>query len=88
MSGRGRSTSARFRGRRPAAADSPIAVDVVVERELLAGLDVPLGKDTHAYPLADGPFRDVAVGIATVVRKAADAALLRGIDELQRRQRG
>lgn len=41
---------------------APIAIDVVVEGELLMLLDIPLGEDAHAHPVADRPLRDIAVG--------------------------
>lgn len=61
---------------------APIAIDIVVEGELLVLLDVSLGEDAHAHTVADRPLRDVAVGGAGMVREASDAATLGCVDEL------
>lgn len=63
-----------------------VSVHVVVEDQLLASFDAPLGKDTHAQLLADNPFVHVAVGIAGVIAEAAEIALLGRIDELVLRE--
>ena len=62
---------------------APVSVYIVVERKFLELLDVTVGKDAHADMFANGPFRDVAVWTAAVIRKAANSASLRGIDELE-----
>src|SRR5690606_3726481 len=50
--------------------------EVVVERDLLAGLDVPDGVDVDVAVLGDG----LAVGVARVVDPAGDVALARAVD--------
>lgn len=40
-----------------------VPVNVVVENELLASFDVPLGKYAHTEFIADHPFIDVAIGV-------------------------
>lgn len=59
-----------------------VPVDVIVEGQLLVLLNIALCKDAHAHPLAYSPFRNVAVGVAAVVGKAPDAAVLGCVDEL------
>ena len=61
-----------------------IAVDVVVERQLLAGDDLSLGEDAHAQLAADDPFRDVAVWPARVIQETTETAFARGVDVLVR----
>ena len=62
---------------------SPIPIHIIIKRQLFILLHIPLRKDPHPYFRADGPFRDVAVGVAGVVREAADPAAFGGVDELQ-----
>lgn len=64
--------------------DEPISIHVVVEGEFLPVCYSPLGENPHANRLADEPFRDETVGIATVICKATDSAFLRCVDELER----
>ena len=66
----------------PRRADGRVCSDAPGELFIL--LDIPLGKYAHAHFGADGPFCDVAVWIAAVVRETPFAPALRGIDELSR----
>lgn len=59
-----------------------VTVDIVVEDELLAGFDVPLRKDTHPELFAHDPLVHVAIGIARVIAKPGEVALLGRVDEL------
>lgn len=47
-----------------------VSINIVVERQFLASLDLALYKDTHAKLVTDYPFVDVTVGITRVVAKA------------------
>lgn len=62
--------------------DAPVAVNIVVERQLLVHLDIALREDAHAHLAADGPLGDDAVRLARVVEEASLAAFLRGVDKL------
>lgn len=59
-----------------------VAVDIVVEHELLTGADGAAGKNAHAQLLAHHPLVDITVGIARMVAEPAQVALLSGIDKL------
>lgn len=60
---------------------STISVDVVVENQLLACLDVALGKDAHPQFVAHHPFVNIAVGVARVIAKATQITFLGSINE-------
>lgn len=60
----------------------PVSIDIVVESELLVLQYGPLGKDSHSHSIPNGPFCDVTVGVAAVVRESPDSALLGGVDKL------
>lgn len=64
--------------------DAPIAINVVVERQLLVHLDIALREDPHAHLTTDSPFGDDAIGVARVVEEATLSAFLRRVDELRR----
>ena len=61
---------------------SPVAVDVIVERELLVLLDRAIRKYAHSDVLSDGPFCDEAVRVTGMVREPADTTAFRRVDEL------
>lgn len=61
----------------------PVSIDVVIEGQFFVLRYDPLGKDPHSHSIPDGPFCDVAVGVATVIREPPDAAFLSRVDELQ-----
>lgn len=84
---RGQSTAQRESATGEGAQDAPVAVDVVVERELLVLLDGALGKDAHAHLAPDGPLCDDAVWVARVVEEPPLAALLGCVDELRHARR-
>jgi hypothetical protein len=48
----------------PEERNSPVAIDVIVERELLVLLDRAIRENAHSDVLSDGPLCDVAVRIA------------------------
>jgi hypothetical protein len=60
----------------------PIAIDVIVERELFVLVDVSFGEYTHAYPFSDDPFGNIAVGIARVISESTFATAFCCIDVL------
>lgn len=60
----------------------PVSIDVVIEGQLLVPTDGPLGENPHSNSVPDGPFCDVAVGIAAVVCEPSDPAFLRRVNEL------
>jgi hypothetical protein len=66
------------------ASNSPVAIDIVIERQLFVLLDGTVSKYAHANMASDSPFGDIAVGTAAVVRKPADAPSLGGIDKLRK----
>lgn len=66
----------------------PIAVDVVVERQLFVLLDRTVGEDAHPDVVPDSPLRDIAVGITAMVSESTDTATLRGVDVLGTSQQG
>jgi hypothetical protein len=55
----------------------PVSIDVVVERELLFSLDVPLGKNPHTDAFSDDPFGNVAVGVAGMICESTFATAFR-----------
>ena len=61
---------------------SPVAVDVIVERELLVLLDRAIRKYAHSDVLSDGPFCDEAIRVTGMVREPADTTAFRRVDEL------
>lgn len=66
----------------------PIAIDVVVERQLLPLLDWAVGEDAHPDVVSNSPLRHIAVGIAAVVGEPADTATFRSVDILRRKSGG
>ena len=62
--------------------NAPIAVDVVVERQLLVSLDIPLGEDAHPHMVPHCPLRHIAVGVTAVVREPPNASAFGRIDKL------
>ena len=60
----------------------PVSVNVVVERQLLVLQYGPLGKNPHSHLVANGPFCDIAIGVATVVCESPDPAFFSRVDEL------
>lgn len=59
-----------------------ITVDIIVEGELFVLPYVPFGENAHAQSVFYYPLGNVAVWIATVIRKSANITLLSRIDEL------
>ena len=64
--------------------DLPVTIDIVVERQLFVLLNRPVGEDAHSDAVANGPLRDVAIWVTTVVGKPANTTALRRVDELSR----
>ena len=62
----------------------PVSVDIVVEREFLVLLDVPVCEDPHAHVMADCPFCYIAIRVAAVVRETPDTASFCSVNELLR----
>jgi hypothetical protein len=60
---------------------SAVAVHIVVENQLLASVNVSLGKNAHAQLLTYHPFVHVAIGIARMVAKSTKIALFRSINK-------
>jgi hypothetical protein len=60
----------------------PVAIDVIVESELLVLLDHAVREYAHSDVLSDGPLCDVAVWVAGMVREPTDATALCRVDEL------
>ena len=58
-----------------------ISIDVVVEDEFFAGLDIAFGKNTHAKLISDHPLVDVAVRITRVVAESSQVAFLGSVHE-------
>ena len=63
---------------------SPVSVDIVVEREFLVLLDVPVCEDPHAHVMANCPFCYIAIRVAAVVRETPDTASFCSVNELLR----
>jgi len=61
----------------------PVAVDVVVEGQLLILQYSSLCKNAHSHPVPNGPFCDVAIGVAAVVRESPDPTFFGCVDELR-----
>ena len=61
-----------------------ISVDVVVECQLFVLLDRAVCKDAHANTVTDGPLRNIAVRITTVVSKPTDTTTLGRVNELRK----
>lgn len=74
--------------RRNAEGYVPVAINVVVECQLLILLDIAMGKDAHAHVLPHRPLSHIAIRIAAVISKSTDAATFGGIDKLGNLIRG
>lgn len=61
---------------------SPIAINIVVEGQLLVLLDSPVCKYAHPDLVADGPFCNITIRITAVVGKPTDTSALSGVDKL------
>lgn len=61
----------------------PVAIDIVVERELLVLLDIAFGKYTHSNMSPNSPLGNIAIRIAAVVCKTSDSTALCRVYELQ-----
>lgn len=59
-----------------------VAVDVIVKSELLVLLYIPFGENAHAQSVMYYPLGNVAVWIATMIRKSADITFFGRVDEL------
>ena len=62
---------------------SPVAVDVVVKRQLLVLPDESAREDAHAHVATDRPLGHIAVGITAVIRKPPNSTTLRRVNELR-----
>lgn len=62
--------------------DSPVSIDIVIERQLLIGFDVALGKDSHTHLVANRPLGDHTIGITRVIQESTLASLFSGVDKL------
>jgi hypothetical protein len=51
---------------------TPIAIDIVIERQLLVLFNQAIRKYTHANMVTYGPLGYIAIGATAVVRKSAD----------------
>ena len=58
-----------------------IAVDIVVEDELLARSDLSLGKNPHAQFIADDPLVNIAIRIAGMITEPSKITFFSGINE-------
>ena len=58
-----------------------VSVDIVVEYELLASFDFPLGKNSHPELVSHHPFVDIAVRTTGVIAEPAQVSFLCSIDE-------
>ena len=58
-----------------------VSVDIVVEYELLASFDFPLGKNSHSKLISHHPFVDIAVRTTGVIAEPAQVSFLCSIDE-------
>ncbi len=67
--------------------NTPVAIDIVVECQLLILLDTSLGKYSHPYMRTNGPLCNITVWITAVVGKTADTSAFRCIDKLKANQK-
>jgi hypothetical protein len=63
---------------------APITVHIVVKRQLLIPLDVPIGENTHPNVVSNRPFGNIAIRATTMVGETAYAASFGGVNELYR----
>lgn len=68
---------------RPTKYSVPVAIHIVVESQFFVLLDIPAGKDAHAYVASDSPFRNIAIWAAAMVGEASDASAFSGVYELR-----
>lgn len=68
---------------RPIMYSAPVAVHIVVESQFFVLLDIPAGKNAHAYVAPDGPFCNIAIRAAAVVGEAPDASAFSGVYKLR-----
>lgn len=59
-----------------------VAIELVVEGQLLTRQNVADREDPHGAGVARLPLLDLAVGVATVVNEARGVALVSGVNEL------
>ena len=59
-----------------------VAVDVIVKSELFVLFYIPFGENTHAQSVMYYPLGNVAIWIATMIRKSADITFFSRVDEL------
>jgi hypothetical protein len=66
------------------ALDSPIAVDVVVESQLLALENIAFGENSHPHAFAHDPFGDIAIWVTRVIEESGLTAPFGCVDILPR----
>lgn len=65
---------------------SSISIDVVVEDQLFACFDFPLGKNSHPQFVTNHPFIDIAVGVAGVIAESTQISFLSSVNKFVLRE--
>lgn len=60
----------------------PVAINVVIEGQLLILLNVTFCENSHPNMLSNRPLGDVAIGTTAMIGEAPDPSALRCVDKL------